>query len=155
MATTTKLNMKGITNLAKRLQNLARTEVKVGVFDNAKYPDGVSVAQVAAYNEYGTRFHPERPFMAETFADSGVRAKIVAIIKQAVISAMKGKGASRRILETLGRYAADQVKMTIQSYPGSNSPSTIARKGFDRPLYESGLMLESMTFKIGFAGSTQ
>lgn len=70
---TTTLNLKGFDNLARRLKTLAATKVKVGFFEEDRYDDGMPVAQVAAYNEFGTRFHPERPFMRETLEDKQTR----------------------------------------------------------------------------------
>ena len=57
---TTTLNLRGFDNLARRLKTLAATKVKVGFFEEDSYDDGTPVAQVAAWNEYGTSFHPER-----------------------------------------------------------------------------------------------
>ena len=146
---TTTLNTKGLDALAKRLSALARLKVKTGFFEEDKYDDGIQVAQVAAWNEHGTRFHPERPFMKEALQDKGNRQKIINILKLAIKSAIKGDGASRRIMQSLGRLVVDEIKVTIANYPGSNSPATVARKGFDRPLYDTGKMIESVRFKVG------
>ncbi|WP_116892083.1 hypothetical protein [Pseudomonas syringae] len=143
---TTKLNTRGLDNLAKRVIALARLKVKTGFFEDT-YEDGVPVAQVAAWNEYGTRFHPQRPFMQESLEQA--KQKIIQALKLAFKSAIKGDRASRRIMKSLGALVVKEMKATISSYPGGNSPSTIARKGFDRPLFETGKMIESVKFKIG------
>lgn len=149
---TTKLNLKGFDNLAKRLKTLAATKVRVGFFEGDNYEDGTPVAQVAAWNEYGTRFHPQRPFMQETLESAGTRAKLLKGLMAAAKATVHNTGGARRILASLGKIITEEIKVTIANYPGSNSPSTIERKGFDRPLFETGKMLESVKFKIGMGG---
>lgn len=144
----TKLDLRGLDNLARRLKTLAATKVKVGFFEDDEYGDGTPVAQVAQWNEYGTRFHPERPFMQETLHDKQTRAKLIKALAKAATAAVTGKGSARAILATVGKLLTEEIKVTIANYPGSNSPSTIERKGFDRPLFETGKMLESVKFKF-------
>lgn len=146
---TTKLDMKGLANLAKRMQTLQKTKTKVGFFEDSVYDDGMPVATVAAYNEFGTRFHPERPFIQETLQDKLTIKKIISVLKLAAQASIQGNGSARAIMATLGRIVAREIKITIANYPGSNSPRTVAAKGFDRPLYETGKMLESVKFKVG------
>lgn len=143
----TTLNMKGLDNLAKRMKTLARASVKTGFFEDAKYDDGLSVATVAAWNEHGTRFHPERPFMQDTLTEQ--RAKIVHFLKLVAKSSIKGDGASTRIMKQLGAFVSGKMKIMIENYPGSNSVATIERKGFNRPLFDTGKMAASVTFKFG------
>jgi len=145
---TTKLDMRGLVNLAKRMQTLAKTKTQVGFFEDSVYDDGMPVATVAAYNEFGTRFHPERPFMQETLQDKLTVKKIISVLKLAAQASIQGNGSARAIMATLGRIVAEEIKITIANYPGSNSPRTVAEKGFDRPLYDTGKMLESVKFKV-------
>ncbi|WJM55322.1 hypothetical protein QUC26_09290 [Pseudomonas asiatica] len=143
----TKLDMRGLANLAKRMATLAKTRTEVGFFEGDTYDDGMPVAQVAMYNEVGTSFHPERPFMQETLKHQ-LKA-IIAVLTQAARASILNTGNARSIMLTLGKMVADEIKVTIANYPGHNSPSTIARKGFDRPLYDTGKMLESVKFRMG------
>ena len=62
----------------KKLQRLLReagkggvSGVKVGFFSTAKYEDGTPVAAVAAWNEFGTKTIPERPFFRRALAEVG------------------------------------------------------------------------------------
>ena len=43
--------------------------VRVGVLENATYPDGTPVAMVAFWNEYGTKTSPVRAFFRTTVSD--------------------------------------------------------------------------------------
>lgn len=143
----TTLDMKGLDNLARRMASLGRASVKTGFFDDAKYDDGLPVATVAAWNEYGTRFHPERPFMHDTLKDQ--KDKIIHFLKLAAKSSIKGDGRSASLLKKLGAMLAGQMKITIENYPGSNSQATIERKGFNRPLIDTARMAESVRFEFG------
>lgn len=142
---TTALNMKGLDKLANRLKSLARSNVKVGFFEDATYDDGLSVATVAAWNEYGTRFHPERPFFKDTLEEN--KPKLAKLLKMVAKSSLKGDGASARLMKQLGAFLSGKIKYTISNYPGSNSEATIARKGFNRPLIDTSKMVESVTFR--------
>ena len=46
------------------------SSVAVGFFADAKYQDGTPVAAVAAWNEFGTKNIPERPFFRNALAES-------------------------------------------------------------------------------------
>ncbi|WP_108574656.1 hypothetical protein [Pseudomonas sp. GV047] len=145
----TKLDMKGLTNLARRMATLAKLQPKVGFFED-KYDDGMPVAQVAAWNEHGSRFHPERPFMKETVNSAQTRQAMVRLLVKAAQASISGKGNARSIMAMVGKLLVGEIKATISNYPGHNSLSTIEAKGFDRPLYDTGKMLESVKFM--FAG---
>ncbi|MEE4127035.1 hypothetical protein [Pseudomonas viridiflava] len=149
---TTKLNLRGFSNLARRIKTLAATKVKVGFFEGDVYDDGMPVATVAAYNEFGTSFHPERPFIRDTLQDRQTRKLLMKGLMAAARATVHNTGGARRILTALGKIVSEEIKVTIANYPGNNSPRTIAAKGFDRPLYETGKMLESVKFKIGKGG---
>ena len=55
------------------------SSVAVGFFSDAKYQDGTPVAAVAAWNEFGTKNIPERPFFRQAIA--GMEDGIANIIK--------------------------------------------------------------------------
>lgn len=54
-------------DLAKKIQRGGK--VQAGVFEDAEYPDGTPVAQVAQWNEFGTAETPPRPFLRQTIND--------------------------------------------------------------------------------------
>jgi hypothetical protein len=142
-----KLDLKGLHSLKKRLIALEKRDVKVGFFDDV-YDDGMSVAHVAMLNNYGTHDIPERPFMEDTFLNKLNKARIKAALKDVFKSVAKANGASLNALNKLGDTLTEIMKTTIDDYPGHNSKSTIARKGFDDPLYDTGKMLASVKFVI-------
>ncbi|KXV60290.1 hypothetical protein AD948_05935 [Acetobacter senegalensis] len=65
--------MKGGDKLRKALADLSKKvekggHVDVGFFEDATYPDGTPVAQVASWMEFGTPTSRPRPFMRNTVA---------------------------------------------------------------------------------------
>ena len=62
-----------------------------------------------------------------------------------------GRMDPRRGLELLGAFAAAEVKKTITAgagVPPPNAPSTIAKKGSDRPLVDTGRLLGAIQWEI-------
>ena len=118
--------------------------VKIGFFANATYPDGTSVAQVAVWNDWGTKRIPPRPFF-RTFA------------KQAHDNAAKRIGKllkandynAETTLDLLGTFEAGKLKAIInKGMPPPNAPYTIAKKGFDHPLLDTGHMRDSVAHEV-------
>jgi len=153
MGFTIKLETK-LPTLIKRLDKLNGTEISVGFFEEDRYgPENgnLSVATVAAMNEFGTKFNPTRPFMSDTFSDSMNQLYMARGMKSIFTDILKGGTASQRLMNTLGKLSAGMMQYSIQDYAsrGGNSPATIAlKKGRDTPLIDSGKMLESVKFYI-------
>lgn len=133
--------------LAKVLANIAdRMEgsVKVGFIGGATYPDGTPVAQVAFWNEYGTTTAPPRPFFRTMIANESPGWGV-----------MMSKGAKHfdysgaEVLKFMGLKISEQLQQSIVGWrdPG-NSPATIAAKGFDKPLIDTGHMQNSITYAV-------
>lgn len=108
-----------------------------------------SVAVIAARNEFGSRsdFIPERPFLRIGVQNSS--AKYSALSAKQLPNVLAGTITIDDLLNMLGDMAASSVQKQIRhgSYM-RNSPSTIAMKGSDKPLIDSGQMLQSITWVI-------
>jgi hypothetical protein len=123
-----------------------RAIVKVGFLGGATYPDGTSVAMVAAVNEFGapSRGQPPRPFFRNMIAEQSPTwgAKVAAI--------MKTNGAD--VMATLDVMGQEIQGRLIQSINTLTEPplaaSTIARKGFDKPLIDTSLMVKSVSYEV-------
>lgn len=125
--------------------------IKAGFFDG-KYSNGESIANVAFWNEFGTfsklknRHIPPRPFMRNVAND---KAKMQRLANIAKIELEKGKD-SDEIAEIIGEQLATMIKMSIsQGEFTANAKGTIKRKGSSRPLIDTGLMLGSVSYKVG------
>jgi hypothetical protein len=133
--------------VAARLAEIARSmsgSVEVGFLENATYPDGTPVAAVANWNEFGTSTIPARPFFrnmiaAESPSWPGKMSKL------AIATGNDGP----KILALMGEDIEGALKQSINDFsdPG-NADSTIARKGFDKPLIESSHMVNSTDYRV-------
>lgn len=133
--------------LAKVTKQKAR--VDVGFFPDATYTDGTKVAEVAVANEYGDLTHPPRPFMQPTFNNQ--KSKWQKVLAN-TISQQKNNIDVKKALTTVGVVAQDDIKDSIDEWAKNgtprNAPATIAKKGFDAPLIETGQMRDSVHFKV-------
>ena len=132
--------------------------VRVGFLAGATYPDGTSVPFVAAMNEFGhgigrnpgagnpdTRDHvPPRPFFRNMVADKSPEwpGAIAALLKTNDYDAQK-------TLSLTGEAIAGQLRESITKFTDPPlRPSTIARKGFSKPLIDTGHMLNSVDYEV-------
>ncbi len=120
--------------------------VKVGFLENATYPTGESVALIAAINEWGapSRGQPPRPFFRRVIAEkSGEWPKAI----EGLLIANDYD--ARRTLELTGAAIAGQLRQSIVDLVDPPlAPSTIARKGFSKPLIDKSVMINSISFEV-------
>lgn len=118
--------------------------LRVGFLETEKYPDGTNVAQVAFWNEYGTVKSPPRPFFRNMIADKSGKwgAALGANLAATGYDTTKA-------LSLVGTGIKDQLTKSIVDFasPG-NAPYTIAQKGFDKPLVDTGQMQRAPAFDI-------
>lgn len=155
-----KVDRSGYNKLKKRLSVLETKEVKVGFFREDKYEGnetdkrqdynaGIHVAQVAIWNEYGSRVNNRkpRPFMALSFEDIRKDKKILG---NAIAAVMLGQSYTIALV-SLGEYYKKIVQKTIDYWGltgDRNSPIWAKFKGFNKPLEFTKKMMESVKFKI-------
>ena len=130
--------------LARKLGRPAT--LKVGFLGNATYPDGKPVAMIAAINEYGapSRGQPPRPFFRRMInAKQGEWPAAIAGVLQA-----QGNDVEKA-LDIAGAAIAGQLRQSIVDLVDPPlAPSTIARKGHDKPLVDTSHMLKSVDHEV-------
>ena len=122
--------------------------VAVGIL-SGESNDGVSIAEYATYNEYGTKHIPSRPFMAISF-DEG-RAEIDADFKRQTDALVTGKATANAALTIIGQKHVTRIKKTItgRNIPPPLSPKTIARKkGSSKTLVDTGAMVNAVQIEL-------
>ena len=107
----------------------------------------LTVAQIAAANEYGRGDVPERSFMRSAMDEHGGELK--KFIKKLTTKILDGKMSKTQALGLVG----ERVKTWFQSkidenIPPPNAASTIARKGSDHTLVDTGQMRGSVEWEI-------
>lgn len=137
--------------LADKLARIVRStqglpRVSVGFLRDATYPDGTSVALVAAVNEFGapSRGQPPRPFFrlmvannSDTWPDA-VAKNMLATDYDA-----------HKTLDRVGQGIKGQLQQSIRDLTEPPlAPSTVQRKGFDKPLIDSGVMISAVDYRV-------
>lgn len=131
--------------LRKMRQNLGNGfDVRIGFSAGARYPDGTPVGLVALWNEFGTKTSPPRPAIRQTIAKKGPGWPL------AMARILKNNDYdSRRAAELMGEGIKGQVVKAIMEFDDPpNAPSTIARKGFNKPLIDTSLMVRSIDYEV-------
>ena len=120
--------------------------LRVGFLENATYPDGQQVAMVAAANEFGNPANnqPPRPFFRNMIADNKDNwPDDIGRIAQA--TDFDGE----QTLGLMGEHIKGQLQQSIRELMEPPlSPVTIEKKGFDKPLIDTGHMLNSVDYDI-------
>jgi hypothetical protein len=108
---------------------------------------GLSIAQIAAQNEYGTEHIPARSFMRTSFDENFT--KINKLISLEYNKIVKGESTTKKSLGLIGLYMNKLIVNKIRSiYYPPNAPSTIKEKKSSKPLIDFGQMVASVTSKV-------
>ena len=129
------------------------SSVKVGFFSTARYPQdwgGQSVAEVAYFNEYGTKDIPERPFFRQAIriARSQLRKLAAQEMKRANGSARPDRAADRLLPRAGERFKNIIQRRIVDLRTPPNAPATVARKGSSNPLVDEGVMRTAVAWEI-------
>lgn len=130
------------------------SHVKVGILASKggnERPDGeLSLVEIAAVHEFGSPAAgiQERSFIRRTFILE--KAELIktqaGLAKQVVTRNLSMNDA----LEILGQWGAAAVKKTVTV--GNNlpplKPATVVKKGSDRPLVDTGRMIQSVSYEV-------
>lgn len=118
--------------------------VRVGVLENATYPDGTPVAMVAFWNEYGTRTSPVRAFFRTTVSEQKKNWVL------SVQNLMKMHNDPKQVMGLIGIHMQEQIVQSINTWSDPpNSAYTIAKKGSSKPLIETEVLVGSISFEVG------
>jgi HK97 gp10 family phage protein len=138
---------KGLKGVLDRLEKM--TDIKVGVLSGTgEYTNsdhGQTVAEIAFYNEFGTKNTPARPFLRVTIREN--RFKIKKKIADLYEAVAVGDMTAAKAQKVLGGMVASLVRekiTTLQSPP--NAPYTIERKGSANPLFDTGELKNSISW---------
>lgn len=119
----------------KALANLkGGKSVKVGVLrgtgDHPNAKLGITIALIAWWNEFGTKYIPSRPFLRTTLREHGYyREHLKRAAQAALIKTAKFEGGIEAPLKAVGVLAASDIRKKITSGPWvPNSDFTIMKK---------------------------
>lgn len=120
-----------------------RANVKARVGPAAPDRDGLPVAQIAFWNNFGTKTAPPRPFFSNMIAETipGMGPKMGEMVKE-------GGYNTKRVLTLAGTYLSDELVRRIKEWPADNAPLTVAIKKFNKGLIDRGVMERSVDFVV-------
>ena len=134
-------------------------QVNLGV-KLAKYKDGTKLADVMAWNHYGTETIPPRPVLriaaekiknSKEFIEEHLTPYLINVISYTKAGRKQDlKEIEIKLLTYLGQQSVSEAKKIINAGMElqENAPKTIQKKGFDKPLYETGLMVKNLGFEV-------
>ena len=137
--------MKKVGSLASALKKYSEmnASVRVGVLESATYPDGTPVAMVAFWNEYGTKTSPVRAFFRTTVSDQKKNWVL------SVQNLMKMHDEPKKVMGLIGEHMRGQIVQSISTWTDPpNAPYTVAMKGFNAPLRDTGQLMRSISFEV-------
>ena len=133
---------------AQALDEIASKKIKVGFLEGETEQDGTSIADIAAWNELGTEDGriPSRPFMRQSVENHRPEINRHILAEGNKLAA----GASaKEVLSGIGDFFVRNLQKEIRNGDFvPNAPSTVAAKGSDRPLIDTGRMRQSVHFQI-------
>lgn len=129
------------------LKKLVKLEVQVGFQrGEGSSEDGTDLVDIAAFNELGTSTSPARPFMKQNFENHEKELQAACNVVNKTIST---GGTAEQALDKLGVFSKGLVQQEIVDGEFEpNKPSTIKKKGSDRPLIDTGNMRQSVQYVV-------
>lgn len=151
---------KGLERLRKAFEKYKGTTVKVGLFGGGTREEqeigagserALSNLEIGVIHEFGSSDGriPERSFIRATFAAK--RAEYQALFRRFAEKGFKGPINWRQAFELVGMRVTADMKNRITSgdgIPPPLAPSTVARKGSDRPLVDTGQLVNAITYVV-------
>lgn len=133
-----------ISALGKKLTSAKK--VKVGFLEGATYPDGTPVAMIAAVQNFGapSRGIPPRPFFSNMITQHGGEwgGDTAELMERT-------DGDAHQTLTLMGELIEGQLRQSVvDTNDPALKPATIKRKGFEKPLVDTGHMLGSIDSEV-------
>lgn len=141
------ISYKKIEAKVKKAIKEQKADLKVGFFSNAKYQNGIFVASVAYWHNYGKGNNPPRPFFNKAISKN--RNKWFSILKNE-FTKQDSKIELKKAFNVLGNVMVGDIKKSITELKTPPlHPLTIARKKSSNPLIDTGHLRNSVTYKVG------
>lgn len=136
--------------LEKMKKSSGRPNVRIGFLGGKVHQgegESLTVAQIAAYNEFGTERTPERSFIRSTLDEN--RQKYIEQTKNLYRRCVLQQLTVGQALRLMGELIKADIQNKIVNGPfTANSPATIKRKGSSKPLIDTGQMRQSVTYQV-------
>ena len=131
---------KGLDKLLAEIKTLAQLKATVGYQGagglNQATPGGPTTAEVAAWNEFGTKTIPSRPFLRQGLNQAGPSLQV--ITNDGADGLVNGTKDATSFVASLAKDLSDKVRQQISSagsWAAPNAESTVEAKGSSTPLH--------------------
>lgn len=145
----------GWMQIVANMKLLGSSVVEAGIVGtNARiaHPSGLSMADIAALNEYGTDdgHVPSRAFMRTIIRSAEARQAFLRAASTVATQAISRRAIPvSRALANIGRWAVAEIKKNIAStVPPPQAAATIAKKGHDGTLRETFSLYNAINYVI-------
>lgn len=143
-----KIHFEDFEKLDKELKYLENHYVVIGVLSDEKI-DSVTVKEYSIYVEYGTVNIPSRPFFRSATTAKSARMKILNYTRSQFREVIERNKTGKQALEAIGIFVKGKIQYSIKKGNWvANSPATIAKKGKNNPLIDTGTMIKSIDYEI-------
>ena len=134
--------------IRRELERAKDREVAVGILQGSVDSEGVSIAEYATYNEFGTDDVPSRPFMAMSFDEN--KADIEADFNRQGKAMVEGRRTADQALTVIGQKHAARVQNTItgRDITPKLADSTVKAKGSTKTLVDTGAMTNAVQIEL-------
>jgi len=155
-----KVDKSGWNKMKKELLKGSLLEVQVGIVEPTNYGpdnDNLSVAQVWQWQEEGVPAQniPTRPAIRVGFMAPIKKGAYDKMFVESMQRIAEGKSTFKEEYTKIGMKAKTDLKQAVADWDTPpNAPYTVAEKGFNNPLIDSGLLYESIDFKVDKKGSS-
>lgn len=114
--------------------------------------NGETYSDIMAINHYGSELIPPRPVLrigAERTIPAN-KKRIQAFLRNLVANPKDAKRLETVLLTSLGQQCAAEAKRVIDDSGilQENAPSTIAQKGYNKPLYVDGNLKNHISYEV-------
>lgn len=150
----TTVNMKGFDDIARDMDALSSRQLEYGIIEDIPYPSGdTNVASVGFWNDRGTKdasgntIIPARPWLTDTGTVSFF--EMSDWTRHLMWNVGRGKSKTIKSLDFIGNELIDLTRTQIaDGVYRALSPATVSAKGSDVILIESGLLFDSIDYKV-------
>jgi hypothetical protein len=127
-------------------------ELLLGVKDGVTRADGVSMGDILNWNHYGTETIPPRPVLrnaAEKIIPKN-KNRIEAFLTNLLRNPREAQRLETVLLQSLGAQCVKEARDEIDKSENlqHNAPRTVAKKGFDKPLEETGQFKKALAYEV-------
>ena len=148
MKATTKMDLSGLRRFEKRLEQLVKTQVEAGFYDDPHY-SGMTTAALMTIHELGYGGLPQRNVMLSS--SLSFKYELPKLIKNVYRNIVINGKMPETALKIVGQKYVDSIQFTIDAGTFSNpkvSQEWSKVKGFDDAMHHFGDLRDSCKYKI-------